>query len=59
MDDAFNTLYELYCVASVHIAIHVCLDTEQQPMEYPVVDKSKKTKKKDQKQEKVHSYCTY
>ena len=30
--------------------------TEQQPIEYAVVDKSKKTKKKNEKQEKVRSY---
>ena len=28
----------------------------QQPMEYAVVDKSKKTKKKEDKQKKVHIY---
>ena len=32
------------------------MDTEHKPIEYAVVDKSKKTKKKNEKQEKVATY---
>ena len=59
VSDVFNELNKLYC--TIHIVNNVFQEKvhtkNQQPLEYAIVDKSKK--KKDDKQEKVRTYiCT-